>query len=741
VSTRPPRRARACALLPYVALAFAAGAARAGDGGRVTVRVRAGGGPVDGAAVHAGAVRATTGDDGTARLVLPAGPAAIAVVRLGFAADTVRLDVRAGLDTTVDVALAGAALELAPVVVTTTRVARRLEDEPERVEVLAGEDVGEKPLMHPGDLRVLTSEMGGVRVQPLASGTGAAAIRLQGLRGQYTEILVDGLPLLGADAPELGVAQVPPLDLAQAEVIQGAATALYGPAAAGGVLNLVPRRPADGQPETVAQLNGGSRAAADVSLWLARQPTPRFGWTLLAGGHHQRRTDVDGDGWADLPGYTRGELRPRVFWNGAGGRSLVATTGASAEDRDAGATHAFAAGYPAAERTTTRRGDFGVTARLPFGGAGVLTLRGSATREARHDAADSGPAGAVAYDERRNTEFAEATWLGAAGRATWLAGTAFRRDARTVVFEGGFEASGAGPPDHDFDHRVPAVFAQLTAPAARWLSVSASGRLDAHSRYGTYASPRLSVLAHAGRAYEARLSLASGVTAPTSSTEDAAAYPLVRTRLDAGVRVERLRTGSLDLTARRGALEVDATLFASEVRRALLPRLDASGGITLVNATDPVRTRGAHAYAVWAREPVAITAFWQGLVATEREPGEPARRDVPLTPAHTLGLDVAWEEDDTGTRFGLEVFHVGRQPLEFDPGRTHSVPYALVGLLASRQFGRALVYVNAENVGDVRLTRWSPAYLPAPGPAGRTTTDPWAPAEGRVINGGVRLSF
>ena len=139
--------------------------------------------------------------------------------------------------------------------VSTTRTPPRLEDEPERVEVLAGEDVSEKSQMRPSDLKVLLSEMSGVRVQPTSSATGGASLRIQGLRGQYTEVLADGLPLYGASAPEFGLVQISPRDLAQAEVIKGAATALYGPAALGGVLNLISRRTAEGRGENVVLLN------------------------------------------------------------------------------------------------------------------------------------------------------------------------------------------------------------------------------------------------------------------------------------------------------------------------------------------------------------------------------------------------------------------------------------------------------------------------------------------------------
>ncbi len=714
--------------------AFAAGRAPA-DSVRVLLRALAADGrPVEGASVAAGAHHTATGAGGEARLAVPAGLARITVTRLGYAPDTLRIVLLAGRDTALVATLREQALEVAPILVTSLRTLRRLEDEPERVEVLAGEDVDEKSQTRPGDLKQLLGEISGVRVQATAPGLGAAGLRIQGLRGQYTEVLADGLPLYGASAPEFGLVQLPPLDLAQAEVIKGAASALYGPAALGGVLDLVSRRPTEGRPERTLLANRTSRDGGDGTLWLARRAGERWGWTLLGGAHGQAKTDVDGDRWADLPGYVRGELRPRAFWNGAGGRSVMATAGAMAENRTGGATALASAGFPAAEGLDTRRGDAGLVARLPCASAGVLSVLASASFEWRHVLTDAPATGAVPYRERRRTLFAEATWLAANGPLQWVVAGSIRHDTyRNDVF--GRLA---------YAYADPALMAHATLTANPWLSASASGRLDAHSRFGTIASPRVSLLAHAGHALEARVSAGTGFSAPTPFTEETQAIRLARLVTPAGLVPERARSASFDLTGRRGPFELNGTVFASELRNAVL--LDEApsglpGMAALVNVPGPARTRGAELFAVFNREPVLVTVYQAWLAATEVAPGSTARRTVPLSPAHSSGLDVAWEEDESGTRVGLEAFYTGRQSLEHDPSRAASLPYWTLAVLVSQKLGPALVYVNADNLTDVRQTRWEPLLLPAPGPGGRITADAWAPLEGRVFNAGVRLAF
>jgi iron complex outermembrane receptor protein len=65
----------------------------------------------------------------------------------------------------------------------------------------------------------------------------------------------------------------------------------------------------------------------------------------------------------------------------------------------------------------------------------------------------------------------------------------------------------------------------------------------------------------------------------------------------------------------------------------------------------------------------------------------------------------------------------------------------IVGLLGERQFGAWRLFVNGENLTDVRQTRWQPLIRPTQAPDGRWTVDAWAPLEGRNVNGGLRVRF
>ena len=123
-----------------------------------------------------------------------------------------------------------------------------------------------------------------------------------------------------------------------------------------------------------------------------------------------------------------------------------------------------------------------------------------------------------------------------------------------------------------------------------------------------------------------------------------------------------------------------------------------------------------------------------------REDVEGGRAELPLTPRHSVGIDGAWEIADKW-RFGVEWYYTGRQRLDANPYRTASAPYSQLGILVVRRIGRVLVFANGENLTNVKQTDWDPLLRPTRGVDGRWTVDAWAPLDGRIVNGGIRVTF
>jgi len=690
--------------------------------GSLRVEVRAGGTPVENADVLVRGVTHRT--DSAGRVTIPSAPGAIAVTvaKDGFASSTISVQLAAGAQQNVIVELQPQpTLEEHVTVVAATRTDKRLEDQPMRVEVLGREEIEEKMLMTPGDIVMMLNEMGGMRVQATSPSLGAASVRIQGMRGRYTRVLSDGLPLFG-EVGGLGLLQIPPMDLGQVEVIKGVASAMYGAGAMGGIINLLSRRPA-AEPEREFLLNRSTRGATDAVAYLSAPLAGGWSGSVLGGGHWQDTSDVNDDAWADLPGYARAVMRPRLFWDGGNGRTFFATTGFTYEDRDGGTLDGLtlaATGQPYIEALETRRYDGGAVGQVLVRDRYVVTARAAFSRQTHQHRF-----GEIWERDRHDTAFGEVAVRGTQGPHTWIAGLAFERDAylpRDV-------------PHFEYTFTVPGVFIQYDVNVSPVVSLSSSGRVDVHSEYGTFFSPRVSAVARSGR-WTSRLSVGTGFFAPTPITEDTEAAGLTRLTVEGPFEAERSTSVSLDLSRTDGPLSSTVTVFASRITDPL--HVDRSESYVLRSLPDPTTNIGVELLATVRHAPYALTATYTHVRARERVDG--IRQDVALTPRHSAGIVGMWEAEEVG-RIGVEWYYTGRQSLDENPYRAASEPYMILGLLAEKQFGRVRLFINGENLTAVRQTRWDPLLRPTRAIDGRWTVDAWAPLEGRNVNGGVRVRF
>ncbi|HEV2199502.1 MAG TPA: TonB-dependent receptor [Bryobacteraceae bacterium] len=663
-----------------------------------------------------------TDQNGVVVIAVPLGMADVRVEKEGFFPSKTSLLVNEAREWQITVALKPQEGREDEVTVFATRTETRLQDLPTRVEVLGQEEIDEKTMMTPGDIVMMLNEMGGLRVQSTSPSLGAASVRIQGMRGRYTAFLGDGLPLFGQQGGGLGLLQIPPVDLGQVEVIKGVSSALYGAGAMAGVVNLISRRPSQ-EPVQELLFNRSTRGATDASLFVARQLAPHWGVSFLGIGDWQEHDDIDHDGWADIAAYSRGVVRPRFFWDDGNGRTGFLTGGVTYENRDGGTLPGAvlpATGAPYVEALNTRRYDLGGNFQVIVKKRYVVTARFTASLQ-DHDH----HFGDIRERDRHELLFGELTARGTFHRNTWVVGVAAEREAylpRDV-------------PQFTYRYTTPGVFVQDDIIITPWLSVSASGRADFQSQYGTFLSPRVSALLR-WLGWTSRLSAGQGFFAPTPLTEETEAAGLTRLVIPRPLVAERGRSASFDLTRKIGPAYYTVTLFDSSVRHPI--NVDQIESYEIVNLARPTHNVGLEFLGTLRKAAFSATASYTYVHSRQFEFGE--RVDTPLTPRQSFGLVGMWEKEKAG-RIGVESYYTGHQRLEENPYRNESKAYVLFGFLAEHAFGRFRLFVNVENLTNVRQTRWDPLLRPDRGIDGRWTVDAWAPLDGRVLNGGVRLKF
>ncbi|MEO6222649.1 MAG: TonB-dependent receptor [Vicinamibacterales bacterium] len=688
----------------------------------LSIIVRHDGAPVAGAVVTCATTKLETDKEGRASVPVPPEGCALVVSREGLtpfsqpvtpASPPLIVD----LEETIEVE--------EEVIVTATRTGRLADDQATRVEVVVREEIEEKLLMTPGDIVMLLNETSGIRLQPTAPALGAASVRVQGMPGRFTSVLTDGLPINGTQVASLGLLQIPPMDLQQVEVIKGSASALYGPSALGGVINLVTRRPT---PEHAgeAMVNVTSRSGADGLLWLSGPLRPAWGYTLLAGVHGQNASDVDGDRWADLPRYRRVIARPKLTFTSAGRGSLDLSGGVTLERRRGGGLD----DPRAAQSVETTRSDAGLVWRRTAAGGVLVAKAAVSALDHTHDF------GSGAYDDGHAFALAEASMSRGFGRHLMVVGSAVElqkyRNATASRF--------------DYRWITPGAFVQDDIALSSVVSLSASARVDVHPEFGALWSPRASIRLQPGE-WDVRVSAGRGAFAPTVFVEEVEEVGVLRIGSVSLDRAETAETWSMDVSRRWGVVEMSGTWFGSRIHDPVVVS-EGAGPVALLavgnRAKGPnasTRTWGAELFGRLRSGPWVATATHTWVNATQAsDNGAVARDAVPLTPRRTFSLIAAWEKHGVA-RVGLEVYRTGAQRLEDNPFRTDSAPYTIIGLLAERRIGRLRVFVNLENLTDLRQSDYDPLLRPVPTPSGRLVVAAWAPLEGRTINGGVRFAF
>ena len=106
---------------------------------------------------------------------------------------------------------------------------------------------------------------------------------------------------------------------------------------------------------------------------------------------------------------------------------------------------------------------------------------------------------------------------------------------------------------------------------------------------------------------------------------------------------------------------------------------------------------------------------------------------VPLTAKHRVNL-VAVYELEGKFRLGLEAYYIGQKPLS---NGESSQPYWLMGVMGERRWKHLSLFINFENILNVRQDKYQPVIVPAAlRPSFREV---WAPLEGFVANGGIKV--
>jgi iron complex outermembrane receptor protein len=630
----------------------------------------------------------------------------------------------------IEILLKPKAEEMEMVIVTSTRSSGTIEDIPTRIELIAGEELEEKGNMKPGDIRMMLNESTGIQTQQTSATSYNSSIRIQGLDGKYTQILKDGFPLYSGFSSGLSLLQIVPLDLKQVEVIKGASSTLYGGGAIAGLVNLISKTPAEKR-ELNFMLNGTSAAGLDVNGFYS-QKFNKVGITIFTSYNLGTPYDPANIGLTAIPKFNRFTLNPKLFFYFSEKTILSVGFNSITEERIGGDINYIEEGVDSIhsyfEKNRTNRLSTQLELEHKGNDRSELSLKNSVSY---YDRAIEIPN--FKFSGIQLSSFSEATYNHRMEGSEWITGLNLWTDKFT---QNTFDTSIVV----NYSHTTIGAFVQNTWQSSEKFTLETGLRGDYQNEYGFFALPRISALYEANENITVRLGGGLGYKTPTVFTEDAE-----RIQFRNVLPIDLLNTvaeksmgGNIDINyktplSEKLFLTINTLFFYTQVESPIVLQHTATGFYEFQQNEGFIDTKGIETNVKLVYE--GFKLFIGYTLADVNQHYNGNTTTFPLVAQHRLNNVLMYEIEDE-LKIGLEAYYFSPQKL--NDGTTGN-QYWIYGLMTEKLWEHFSIFINFENFLDMRQTRFGTIYT---GTINNPTfKDVFAPLDGFVINGGVKLNL
>jgi len=630
----------------------------------------------------------------------------------------------------VEILLHAEAEEMALVVISATRSSRTIADIPTRIELISGEELDEKGNMKPGDIRMLLNESTGIQTQQTSATSYNSSIRIQGLDGKYTQILKDGFPLYSGFSGGLSLLQIVPLDLKQVEVIKGASSTLYGEGAIAGLINLVSKTPTD-ERELSVLLNGTSALGLDASGFYS-QKSRKIGTTIFLSYNLGTSYDPADIGLTAIPEFKRFTINPKLFVYFNDKTTLNIGFNSTIEDRTGGdikyiegkadSVHSYFEKNNTTRFSTQLGLEHRATERSKFSLKNSVSYYGRSIEIPDFE-----------FSGKQISSFSEATYSRFSKQFEWIAGlnlwtdqfTQNKLDTSKVV---------------DYNHITFGAFIQNTWNTSERVSLETGLRFDYQNEYGSFVLPRTALLITVNPKLTLRLGGGLGYKTPTVFTEDAERLQF-RNVLPIDVKktkAEKSIGTNFDMNYRtsfsdRITFSINSLLFYTRVNDPIVLAPTFMGLYEFQQPKGFIDTKGVETNIKLTYDHFKL--FVGYTLADVKEHYQGTTKTFPLVARHRLNNVLIYEIHDE-LRIGLEAYYFSSQKL--NDGRTGR-KYWIFGLMTEKIWEDFSVFLNFENFLDTRQTKFETIFTGSR--TDPTFNDIYAPVDGFVVNGGLKIRF
>lgn len=229
------------------------------------------------------------------------------------------------------------AFMLDQVVVTSSKSEVRRRESPSLVSVLSGKTfdlVGACSLADGLDFQP------GVRVENDCQNCGFTQVRINGLDGHYSQILMNSRPVFSALTGVYGLEQIPANMIERVEIMRGGGSALFGSSAVGGTINIITKDPMSNSAHVAHTLTSvGPSGSFDNNTTLNASivtDNQKAGMFIYGQSRNRDGYDHDGDGFTEIAQLKSQTLGARAFMRPSGISRLTVEYHATHEYRRGG---------------------------------------------------------------------------------------------------------------------------------------------------------------------------------------------------------------------------------------------------------------------------------------------------------------------------------------------------------------------------------------------------------------------
>ncbi|MEN9963659.1 MAG: hypothetical protein RL582_754 [Bacteroidota bacterium] len=620
--------------------------------------------------------------------------------------------------------------EMDEVVISSTRSSRSIRDIPNRIEVIAGEELEEKANMKSGDIRMILSESTGIQIQQTSPTSANASIRIQGLDGRYTQVLKDGFPLYAGAASGLGLLQTPPLDLKQVEVIKGSSSTLYGGGAIAGLVNLISKVPTE-EGELKFHINGSSGRGFDINGFYGKQ-NKKLGTTIFSSHHRNWAYDPSNTGFSAIPKFERYVLNPKIFMEFNEKTKLVFGVNTVWENRTGGDVR-FIEGKGDStnlffEQNKTNRFSTQLSLDHKLKSGDLIQFKNSVgyfNREIRIPQ--------YSFEGTQTSTFSEISHTRKREKLEWISGM-------NLWTENFIETKTVNFLLRNYSQVTAGAFIQNVWKMNRMIQIESGMRTDYALEYGVAFLPRIAALFTFSNQFTSRIGGGFGYKTPTLFTEESERVQYQNVSpIDPKVnQIERSYGANIDFNYRTKIREkikfsINQLFFYTQINRPLLLQKQSDTLYKFINSNGKLHTAGAETNVKIEYEDFKL---FLGYTFTNTNIDQNGNKvEAPLTPKHRINSVLMYEVEDKW-KLGLEAYYFDKQKL--NDGKTGKA-YWLCGFMAEKLWEQFSVYINFENFLDSRQTRFDNIYTGTiSNPVFR---DIYAPLDGFLINAGIKLKL